>query len=236
MLPSINVPIHAINLPSNNKEINIRPYTVQEEKILLTAAESRDPKQIILAMRQTTQNCLDVNKNKIDIEDLPDIDLQYIFLQLRVKSVSETSNVALPPQCGEQGCPSIKVEIDLNSVEVEKSSDHTNKIMLTDNLGVVLRYPSLKIIESIKAEKEIDAVYETIASLVDFVFDQENVYKDFTKTEMIDWISKLSTSQFKKIRAFFDTQPKLVKKVDYVCEKCGKTGTFRLEGVLDFFM
>jgi hypothetical protein len=239
MLPKISTPIYTISLPSDNKTIKIRPYTVKEEKLLLTAAETQNAEFIMDTVKNVIQNCLDVNKDKVSIEKLPNIDLEYVFLQLRIKSVGETTMLGIKvpvTECSEEGCPTVPVEIDLTTVDIIKDDTFTNKIMIDDNVGVVMRYPTIEILNKIKGSENIEAMYEVVAYSIENVFDQETVYNDFTEKEIMDFITSLDTKKFAKILEFFQKLTKLQKTVTYNCPKCKMEKSITLEGFMDFFI
>lgn len=238
MLPNIIVPNYEITLPSNEKKVKIRAYTVQEEKIILTAMETKETSHMVQALKQTTQNCLDVDGQKIDIDELPDIDLQYIFLQVRIHSVGEMASVGMKPEiCGNRNpeeCKVIRLDVNLNEVTIEKDESHSNKIPLMNGFGVVMKYPTIKALSEIKSAEGSDMIYQLVAGLVECVYTETEVFNDFTHTEIYDWISKLPRTEFAKISKFFSSQPKLVKEVSYRCEVCGKEDTVRFEGIQSF--
>ena len=244
MLPKIDVPLYEITLPLLKKKVKFRPFLVKEEKILLMAAESDDQDAILLAVKQIINNCC---VSDIDIEDLPILDFEYLFMHLRARSVGEV--VDLHYKCNntisgegedEKKCNAL-VKLSFNALEIEPEiSDVNNKIQLTSNLGVVLKYPNFKNIQDIVEMKNLsptDLVSKTIISSIDFVYDNESMYyaKDTPEEELMDFIDSLTREQFGKIQEFFDTIPKLKKQIKFTCQKCDYEEEVLLEGIQSFF-
>jgi hypothetical protein len=244
MLPKIDVPLYEITLPLLKKKVKFRPFLVKEEKILLMAAESEDEKAVILAIKQIITNCL---VSKIDIDDLPILDFEYLFLHLRARSVGE--NIDLQYTCnndinkGEENkkCNHI-VKLSFNALEIEPklNEKEVNKIELTPKLGIVLKYPTFGSVDALTGKKDISAtelVLNTIISSIDYIYDNESIYyaKDTSKEELIDFVDSLTREQFSQIQNFFENIPKLTKKIDFNCDKCGYSDTIEIEGIQSFF-
>jgi len=240
-LPKMNVPVYEAILPSTESVIKYRPFLVKEEKILLTAMESEDEKTISNAVKQIINNCV---QGDLDVDRLPTFDIEYLFLRLRAKSVGEEVTIGLKPW----GCPqndgklcenTTEVKVNLEEVKVEKNKDHTNKIMLTDDIGIILSYPN---IESIKKTmsgniSETEAGMQIIKKSVEMVFTQEETHErdSFTEKELDDFFDSLNTLQLNKIRNFFDTMPVLKHTVKYTCETCGEEKETTVQGINSFF-
>ncbi len=244
-LPKVTLPSYTVELPLSKKKIKIRPYNVEDEKLLLTAVESKDVTTISDSMQTIIQNCISGNKG-LDVKDIADLDLQYIFLQLRIKSVGETTTIGMrDPTCefskldleAEGACPPVQMEINLTQIPVVTDEGHTTKIILNEEqqLGVVMKYPTIGLMEQIKEVTSSKALYDIVAQCIENVFDADEVYTEFTREEMVAWVSALSTRQFGKLMQFFESQPRLKQELKYNCPKCNTQRTVVLEGLLDFF-
>ena len=247
-LPTITVPQYTLTIPSTEKEIKFRPFLVKEEKILLLAMEGDEQKQIVAATKEIVQNCI---FGDIDVETMPAFDLEYIFLQLRGKAKGEVLELKYKcPQCEGE----IPLAINLDDVKVIKHKDHTNKIQLTEELGVVMKYPDLELQEiigkTIEGKSHVEGLFETIVHCIDYIYDTESTYpsKDHTKKELNDFLESLTDDHFQKISKFFDTLPALKHDVELKCphkvkskgkqkdrKDCGYTEKMTLEGLGSFF-
>lgn len=244
MLPKLDVPVYEIKLPLLNKTVRYRPFLVKEEKILLMAMESNDEKTIFDSIKQIVNNCC---IDELNIDTLPILDLEYFFLNLRAKSVGEV--VELKYKCNnkvkkenseeEKECGNL-VSFDVNLLEVkaEIDSKHTNKIELTDKMGIVMKYPNFKLFEIYGNESDVENTMNFIFECVDYVYDEENIYykKDVTTEELKEFIESLNREQFSKIQNFFQTLPKLRKSVHFACGKCGYSEDLDIEGLQNFFV
>ena len=237
-LPKIAVPEYNLTLPSNGKEIKYRPFLVKEEKILLIAMESEDEKQIMEATKSVIKNCV---FGEIEVEKMATIDIEYLFLWLRGKSKGE--QIELKYNCPKCETP-VPLVFDIEAVKVSKGKDHTNKIQLTDTIGVVLKYPSLGMqVELDKIDNEVVKIFKSITSCIDYIYDNETMYstKDHTENDIQEFIDSLNDSQFEKLVSFFDTMPKLKHDVEFKCKNkknkkvCNHEETIVLEGIQSFF-
>lgn len=243
-LPKINVPVYSVKLVSTGDEVRFRPFTVKEEKLFLMASQSEDTEYIFNTILQVLNNCM---IDEIDIEKLPLFDVEHMFLNLRARSVGEKIN--LKYKCNndvtdEDGalkkCGNV-VEIGLNVLEIETKIDeaHNKKIQLMDNLGVVMKYPTLKMLNNYKnTTEELDIIIDLIVDCIDYVYDDESVYyaKDNTKEELMDFLDSLQTKDLEKIKNFFDTMPRLKKDLEFKCKKCEHEEKIELEGIQSFFV
>lgn len=235
MLPNLNMPEFKAELPSNGKQVFFRPFLVKEEKSLLIALEGGDTEEIENTILNTLANCVKLNEE--EILNLPVIDIEYLFLQLRCKSVDNVVKLSVSHQENANCDHKTQYDLDLNKVETVKDPNHSNKIMLNDNVGVTMKYPTLKVARQIEAASgsSITSIFDTVASSIDLVFDEENVYDTFTHDEAINFLENLDKVQFGKIVDFFNTAPALEYEINYVCEKCNNPEKIKLRGLQNFF-
>jgi len=240
-LPKLDLPGYELTLPSNQKKIKFRPFLVKEEKILLMAMESSKDDEILGAIKQIINNCC---LDNIDIDDLPLFDLEYFFLNLRARSVSEIIDAKF--KCNnkieEKECGNIlQIQINLLEINMEKDPNHSNKIELGNNIGIQLKYPKMSLMNSLKDVDKKDVVkltFDFIIDSIDFIYDKENIYyaKETNRDELLAFVESLSSNQFNKLEKFFDTIPKLKKTIEKKCEKCGYQHTIVMEGLQSFFV
>jgi len=234
-LPKLNTPTYELEVPSTDEKIKYRPFLVKEEKILLMAMESKDNAQIINAVKDIVTSC---TFEKVNVSKMPMFDMEYIFLQIRSKSVGEVSKLKI--LCPDDKKTYASVELDLTKVEVQVGDDHTNKIELTDDMGMIMTYPTIDSFLESGIEK-IDAtnMLDVIGSCVLQIYEEkgEKVYeaKDQTKKELTDFIESMNSGQFKKLQSFFDTMPKLKHEVKVKNPKTKKESKVTLTGLNDFF-
>jgi len=234
-LPKLDVPIYEMTVPSTDEKIKYRPFLVKEEKILLIAMESGENKDIIQGVKQIVSECI---FNKLKIGNLPMFDIEYMFLRIRAKSVGEVSKLKV--LCPDDKKTYANVEIDLTEVEVQVDDSHTNKIELSDEMGVIMKYPSIDLfskagIADINADNMIDVVATCIAQIYDKKGEEVFDSKDSTKKELVDFVEQLNTTQFQDIQKFFDTMPKLTHTVTVKNPKTKKESKVTLSGLNDFF-
>lgn len=228
-LPSLSTPEFQTVIPSTGETISYRPFLVKEEKILLMAMEGNDQKEIEIAIKKILSNCI---LQDIDVNKLAMFDMEYLFLQLRGKSVGEVIDLSvthLDSECKHR--TDIKVNID--NIKIQ-NLDQEKKVMLTDDVGVMMKYPTMQEAMGVSGENT-EAVFEILSKSVDYVFDAENVYSDFTEAEIVEWINGLNQTQFQKILAFFESMPKLSHEVSWKCKECKEEDTITLEGIQSFF-
>ncbi len=235
-LPKINTPTYELTLPSNGKKIKYRPFLVREEKILIMALETEDQKQITDAVIQILSSCI-VTRG-VKIEKLATFDIEYLFLNVRSKSVGETIKVNII--CPDDEKTSVEIPIDLDSIKIKKDKSHTDIVKLDDTLSMKLKYPSMKqFIESnFEAGKEtITNTMEVITSCIDIIYNDEESWNasESTQKELEEFIDQLDTKQFQIIEKFFDTMPKLSHKVKVMNPKTNVESTVLLEGLAAFF-
>jgi len=234
-LPVLTTPTYELVVPSTDRKLKYRPFLVKEEKILLMAMESGENNQIIQAVKEIVSEC---TFNQIDLGNSPMFDIEYIFLQIRGKSVGEISNLKL--LCKDDGETYADVKIDLNDIQVSVDEEHTNKIELTDEMGMIMTYPTIDSFMTTGITK-IDSsnMLEVIATCILQIYDKkgEEVFeaKDQTVKELNDFIEQLSSTQFKDIQKFFDTMPKLQHVVTVKNPKTKVENQVLLSGLNDFF-
>lgn len=238
-LPMMSTPTYTMSIPSSGDTVKFRPFLVKEEKALLIAQQSEDPVVMIDTLKNVIKSCL---QDKLDIEKLATFDLEYMFMQIRGKSVGEAIDLIFPcdNDHGEDNEKArSKVSVDINSIVVEKSPEHTNKIELYDTVGVVLRYPTVDILKKLEGlnENDLDKVFDIMAYSIDYIYDGDQIYyaKEQTHEELVQFINNLNSAQFLKLQKFFETMPKLKKEIEYTCPICGKHHKKVLEGIQSFF-
>jgi len=235
-LPKINTPTYELVLPSNGKKIKYRPFLVREEKILIMALETEDQKQITDAVIQILSAC--IISRGVKLNELATFDIEYLFLNVRSKSVGET--ISLNITCPDDEKTNVEVDIDLDSIKVKKDKSHTNTIKLDDNLSLKLKYPSMKqFIESNfeAGEESVNNTMDVVTSCIDMIYNEEESWSasDVTKKELEDFIDQLNTKQFQLIEVFFDTMPKLKHEIKIKNPKTKKESKVTLTGLNDFF-
>ena len=235
-LPKISTPTYELVLPSSGRKIKYRPFLVKEEKILIIALESQDQKQIANAIKDILSTCILTRGTKVD--KLSTFDIEYLFLNVRGKSVGEQIEVMVT--CPDDGKTQVPTSINIDSIKVKKSKDHSTEIKLDDVYSLKMRYPSLT--EFIKSnfnveDMKVDDTFELIASCVDQIYSEEESWTsdDCTKKEMVDFVESLNSSQFKEIEKFFDTMPKLSHTVTVTNPNTKKENKIVIEGLQNFF-
>ena len=236
-LPTIATPTYELELPSTKQKIKYRPLLVKEEKLLVLALESEDTKEITNAIKAVLKNCIQAKNIKVDT--LPTFDIEYLFLNIRAKSVGEEIEVNLiAPDDGETSVPVI---INVDEIKVQKNPDHTNKIKLDDSLMMEMKYPSLE--QFIKNnfnfsdDNTLDQSFNLIASCIDKIYNEEEVWvaSDVTQKELVDFLEQMNSLQFKQIEKFFETMPKLSHEITFTNPKTKVESTVVLEGLSSFF-
>ena len=234
-LPKLTTPTYELEVPSTDEKLKYRPFLVKEEKILLIALESGKNEDIINAVKEIVTEC---TFGKVDLGSIPMFDVEYIFLQIRAKSVGEVSQLSL--LCPDDKTTYAKIEVDLSEVMVQVDKGHNPKIELTDEMGLIMRYPTIdSFVENNISEITASNMVDVIASCVLQIYDKkgEEIYetKDQTKKELSEFIESLNTKQFQKVQQFFDTMPKLKHAVELENPKTGVKSKIVLQGLNDFF-
>ena len=236
-LPKIATPTYKLELPSTGKTISYRPFLVKEEKLLVLALESEDTKQITTAIKAVLKSC--IQTKGIKVETLPTFDIEFLFLNIRGKSVGEVLEVNVI--CPDDEETQVKVNINLDDIQIEKSEDHNNQIRLDDQLMMEMKYPSLdEFIKNnfdFKNENALDQSFQLIASCIDKIYNEEEVWAaaDFSKKEVNDFLEQMNSSQFKEIETFFETMPRLSHTINVTNPKTKVENEVVLEGLASFF-
>ena len=236
-LPKIATPTYELELPSTKQKIKFRPFLVKEEKLLVLALETEDSTQITTAITQVIKGCI-LTKN-VKVEELPTFDIEFLFLNIRGKSVGEEVEVNII--CPDDGETEVPVKICLDEIHVQFDEEHSTKIKIDDNLMMEMKYPSLdqfvKNNFDFNNESTMDQSFEIIGSCIDKIFNEEEVWavEDFSKQEVEEFLEQMNSSQFKEIEKFFNTMPKLSHEIKVKNPKTKKSSTVVLEGLSSFF-
>lgn len=233
-LPKIKHPTYSVTIPSTGQEINIRPFTVQEEKLLLMAKSSDNVNDTVTTIKQVINNCIMEN---VDIDKLSTFDIEYLFIKLRAKSVGEIVDLEyIVPETKEN----IKFKINLDEIQVKKNPDHKNKFNLYENIGVVMRYPTLnelKNIQNVDSQNDVDNQNDSMEVLfkcIDKIYDDDTVYNDFNEQELQEFVNSLPIDSLNNIKNFFETMPSVEHNVKLKTND-GKEIDVNLKGLNSFF-
>ncbi len=234
-LPKLNVPRYELKLPSDGKRIKYRPFLVKEEKLLLLAMETEDQAQMVDTVQTLLLNC--TNLSATDIKGLATFDFEYIFLNIRAKSVGETVDVLVTsPDDNET---KVKVTVDLSEVEVKFEPEHTNILKLDNKISMVMKYPSMDMFvkNNFETNSTVESLFELTTDCILQIVEGEEVYeaKESSKEELVEFLDQLNTTQFQEIQKFFETMPKLSHEVKFTNPKTKKKQTLTLEGLASFF-
>jgi len=234
-LPILETATYELTLPSSDVQVKYRPFLVKEEKVLLLAMESEDGKQITSALKDIVRTC---TFNSVNVEALPTFDLEYIFLNIRAKSVGEVTKLKL--LCPDDKETYANVELDLSKVEVQVDDEHSNEISITDKVKMIMRYPTIDTFDpSIDATKlKTNQLFDIIANTVYEIYDGETVHKasDYSKKEMHEFIESLTSDHFAKIQKFFNTMPRLQHELEVENPKTKVKSKVMLSGLQSFFV
>jgi len=237
-LPKIATPTYELEIPSSKKKVRYRPFLVKEEKVLIIAMESEDPKQIAGAVKTVIKNC--ILSRGVKVEDLSTFDIEYLFLNIRGKSVGEEVEVLVT--CPDDGVTQVPVVIALDDIKVQESEKHSKDIKLDDNLSLRMKYPSME--EFVKSNFAMDGnidledTFDLISSCIEQVYNEEESWTaaDCSKKELLDFMEQLSSKQFKEIENFFETMPKLSHTFKVKNPNTGVESEVLLEGLSAFFV
>jgi len=235
-LPKVEVPTYELTLPSEDKKIKYRPFLVKEEKILFIALETGKENDMLNALKSIVDNC---TFNVLNVNNLPIFDIEYIFINIRAKSLGEKAKFRV--LCPDDGKTYTDVEIDLSKVEVIVEDNHTNKIIIDENrqLGLVLRYPTIAnyAVQTLKKLNNVEAIFSSLIKSVDHIFEGDKIYpaKDLTETELKEFFESLPQENFLKVKEFFDTMPKLKAEVEVENPVTKVKSKVIFSGLTDFF-
>ena len=229
-LPELVTPVYSLTVPSTKKKIKYRPFLVKEQKVLIVAMESQDQQMIMDAITQNLKNCI---LSRIKIDDLSLFDIEYIFLQIRARSISE--ELELKIICPDDGETEVNVKILVDDIEVDFPKGHINKFKLNDDVTVVMRYPNLEYFAKINFSNEQVDPYDLVAQCISKVYVGEDDTGSFTFKEARDWVETLTSSQFEDIQAFFNTMPTLRHTLKVRNPKTKVENEITIEGLADFF-
>ena len=243
MLPKLDVPIYEIKLISSGKHVRFRPFLVKEQKLFLMASESEDSNEMISVIRQVLKNCV---IDEIDIDNLPTFDLEYLFMNLRARSVEEIvdlrykcNNMIKNEDGEEKQCTGV-VEFKLNILEIEptKNENHKNKVQITENLGICFKYPTFDMIQKYEKMNENEVMIRILVDCIDYIYDKEQIYyaKDSKKEELEEFVDNLQQKDLEKFKDFFDTMPEIKKDVHFKCPKCEYEEDITIKGMQSFFV
>jgi len=237
VLPRISTPTYELELPSTGQTIKYRPFLVKEEKLLVLALESEDTKQITTAIKTVIKNCIETKG--IKVEALPTFDIEYLFLNIRGKSVGEEIEVNLI--CPDDETTTVPVKINVDDIKVQKNPDHNKQIKVDDSIMMEMKYPSLdQFIKSnfdLSADNTMDQSFDLIASCIDKIYTEDEVWAsaDVSKKEILEFLEQMNSTQFKDIEKFFETMPKLSHKVTIKNPNTEVESEVVLEGLASFF-
>ena len=235
-LPKMQLPLYNVVIPSNKKQVKFRPFLVKEEKALLIAQQSEDAKVMIDTLKSIINSCIE---DTIDTESLAIFDYEYLFTQIRAKSVGEIVDlVFLCDDCTDEKAKA-KISLDITKFKVKFDENHKNNIPLFGSVGIVMKYPGIETLQ--KLEKagggDVDSIFDVVADCVEYVYDGDEVFnvKEQTREEVLEFLNNLTQEQFNKIEEFFETMPKMSQPVQYDCPVCNKHHDKVMEGLNSFF-
>lgn len=229
-------PTYTLEVPSTKQKVKYRPFLVKDEKALLIAQQSDDLEIMVDTLKDLVKSCV---KDPIDVEKLAAFDLEYIFLQLRSVSVGEIADIILLCDECDKDNAKVKLSLNLSEIKVQVPEGHTNNIKLFDDVGVIMKYPSLDVIKKLETinTTDMDEVFDVVVSCIESIYDSNEVYlaKDHSREDVMEFLNNLTSDQFEKIQHFFTTMPRLKQEVDYACPECGTKHHKVLEGLSSFF-
>jgi hypothetical protein len=229
-LPKLSTPTYELKLPSSGEKIRFRPFLVKEHKVLLTMSEAED-NEVSRIIRELVDVC---TFKELKIKDLPHFDIEYIFMNLRAKSIGEIVDVVVNCECGTK----IETNFNIEDLKVEVADGHSNKIMINNEVGIEMKYPNIDEVVGVFASEDSQKIIDLIINCVKAIYDQSEYWeaKDQTRAELEEFIYSLTKEQFDKIEKFFTTAPKIVQVIETDCPGCKKHNTSRLEGLQNFFV
>lgn len=231
-LPVLNAPTYEMVIPSTGEKIKYRPFLVKEQKLLMMAQESGDDESQLRTVGEIVKSC---TFNKISHpEKLPTFDIEYMFLMTRAQSVG--SKIPMTVTCPDDGETKVDYELNIDEIKVKKNDGHTNVIMLTDDIGITMKYPNLDMVKSFTNidENVTDISFDMIRDCIDNIFDKDQVYEDMSSKDLQNFIEQMNTDQFEKISQFFETMPKLTHTIKVTNPNTGVESEVVLEGLQSF--
>lgn len=229
-LPKLETPTYELIIPSNNKKITFRPFLVKEHKILMTLSEASQ-EELLRVIKDLVNVC---TFKKLKIDELANFDLEYIFIQLRSKSIGETMDLIINCECGNK----IEYTANLLNAKVNKPINHKNKFMINDKIGIEMKYPNFDEVVGAYTSTNSEDIFKLAISCIKGIYDKENYWNtaDYNETEVLEFVYSLTKQQFDMIEEFFMTMPKLEQTIEADCDKCGKHNEVKLEGLRNFFI
>jgi hypothetical protein len=229
-LPKLETPSYELTLPSDGSKVKYRPFLVKEYKILLTVLES-DAEEIYRIVNELIDAC---TFKLLNVKKLPNFDTEYIFLNIRAKSIGENTSISL--KC--KNCEAdVKADLDITKAEVERTEGHSNKIQINETLSIEMRYPTFQEILDIYGNSKSENIVDLICACIDKIYTEDQYFEtsEYPKEEVVEFVNSFSKDQFDLLEKFFLTMPKLTQKVESICEKCNTTNEVKLEGLQNFF-
>ena len=229
-LPIVKTPTYELKIPSTGKKIKYRPFLVKEEKILMMAAESKDPNEITEAVKKIVVACVESPKAEDTVNSFSLADFEYVFINLRCRSVGESVEVGIA--CSHCKADN-KVKVDLSDIEVSKMEKGMEKVEITSKMGIVLKSPGLDDIGDLAG---LDPM-KVLIRCIDYIYDADQIYKavESTEAELVEFVDSLSYKHLEAIKDFFDSMPRVRKEIAFTCKECGKEDSYKAEGMTDFF-
>ena len=235
-LPMSSTPTYMLTIPSSGKEVKYRPFLVREEKALMIAQQSEDPIVMVNTLKDVVKSCV---VGDFNADELATFDLEYIFTQLRAKSVGETVDLIFPCDVCEDEKARVQISFDITKLQVEKTPNHESKIHLFGDVGVVMKYPTMQVLKKLQNldTNNLDDLFKIVAECIDYIYQGEELFygKEQSQEELLEFINNLTSEQFGKVQKFFETMPRLKQEVHYNCPVCNREHHKVLEGLQSFF-
>lgn len=234
-LPIQNAPTYTLKVPSTGKPVKYRPFLVKDEKALLIAQQSEDLNVMVDTLKAVIASCV---LDPIDVESLAIFDLEYIFAQIRAKSSGEISELTFTCGACTEKNNSVRIDLDISKIEVTKVPEHTNKIALFEDVGVIMKYPTIDVLKTMESGFDnVENVIEMVANCIEIIYNSTEMFytKELSKEEIDEFVENLTQEQFDKLENFFATMPKYQKRVEFTCPACNVQNSTILQGIKSFF-
>ena len=235
-LPINATPVYTLTIPSTKQEVKYRPFLVKEEKALLIAQQSEDEQVMLDTLKNIIGSCI---KSDVNVDKFATFDLEYIFTQIRARSVGETVDLTFTCDICQTAEAKATISLDLTELQVQIDPTHSQRIALFDDVGIMFKYPDISLVNKLSKMKtgEVEQMFEVIINCVDYIFTAEEIFyaKDQTKAELNEFLDNLTSEQFAKVQNFFETMPKLRHDIEYTCPVCSKVHKKYIEGIQNFF-